>query len=178
MINLRIENLSERDWKTYKELRLLSLIDSPDSFGSTYEQKENYPDSEWIARLNKDRRVEGSFPIYRTFPLIAVLNNKPSGLAWGLVHNPEDKVGHVYQMWVSPSARGHGLGKLLLDRIVSWAKASGLNALILSVTTTNRVAKNLYKSAGFVETGKLEGLRNSSSLLVQPMKLDLRGNIR
>jgi hypothetical protein len=49
-INLHI--LSMGDWQVYKSLRLASLKDSPDSFGATYERESEFPDSEWISRLD------------------------------------------------------------------------------------------------------------------------------
>nr|WP_275660534.1 GNAT family N-acetyltransferase [Shewanella sp. Isolate13] len=107
-MNIRV--LNKDDWSTYRELRLLSLQESPNSFGSSYEQEFLFSSDEWIARLNLDNSDK------RALPLIAELNGVAVGLAWGLVHSPQDKTAHIYQMWVSPDVRGQGVGSLLLKK--------------------------------------------------------------
>jgi len=96
-------------------------------------------------------------------------------LALGVRHNSVDQVAHVYQMWVLPIARGQYVGKLLLNKIISWAKKNNLKAVSLSVTTTNIVAVNLYNSIGFQPYGEQEILREGSQIHVQPMILELYG---
>jgi len=167
MSNLKISVLTRTDWKIYKQLRLLSLQDSPDSFGSTYAREVEYSNEEWISRLDTYERAKYSLP------LIAKLNGVAIGLAWGLRHNCEDQTAHVYQMWVSPMARGKNVGKLLLNKIIFWAKKSNLQGVVLAVTTTNQAAVSLYQSVGFKFIGEPEVLREFSPLMVQKMKLDL-----
>lgn len=43
----------------------------------------------------------------------------------------------------------------------------------LVVTTTNEAAVNLYRSFGFYPSAKLEPLRESSALEIQPMAKEL-----
>jgi ribosomal protein S18 acetylase RimI-like enzyme len=76
-------------------------------------------------------------------------------------------------MWVSPNARGQGVGSLLLKSIMAWSKDLNVDHISLAVTTTNELAVKLYKSYGFENVGSLEELRDGSVLSVQPMKLDL-----
>lgn len=170
MSTLKIRVLNKEDWGIYKELRLLSLQDSPDSFGSTYEHEIKFSNEEWISRLDHDNRANYALP------LIAELNGVAVGLAWGLLHNPYDKTAHIYQMWVSPSVRGQGVGRLLLKKIISWAKEFDFESISLAVTTTNIAAVHLYKTTGFEPYGSLERLREISALYVQPMKLKLCDN--
>lgn len=151
-------------------MELLSLQDSPDSFGSTYERETEFTSEEWISRLDSNNRAKFALP------LVAELNGIAIGLAWGLLHSPSDQAAHVYQMWISPSARGQGIGKLLLNRIIDWAKKSNSKVVSLAVTTTNVAAVNLYRSTGFQSHGELEVLREGSPQSVQPMKLKLCGN--
>jgi ribosomal protein S18 acetylase RimI-like enzyme len=167
MNNLKISLLTRADWKVYKELRLLSLQDSPDSFGSTYAREAEYSKDEWLSRFDSCDRDEYALP------LIAKLNGIAIGLAWGLRHNDEDQIAYVYQMWVSPTARGKCVGKLLINKIIAWAKRTNLQAIVLDVSTTNQAAINLYKSTGFKTVGNLEALRACSSLSIQKMRLDL-----
>jgi len=164
-LNIRV--LNKDDWSIYREIRLLSLQDSPNSFGSSYEQEFLFSSEEWISRLNLDNRVK------RALPLVAELNGIAVGLAWGLVHSPKDKTAHIYQMWVSPDVRGQGVGSLLLKKIIIWSKELNLDYVCLAVTTTNIAAVKLYKTYGFEPYGSLESLREASMLSIQPMKLKL-----
>lgn len=167
MSEFSIRVLNKDDWSTYRELRLLSLQDSPNSFGSSYEQEYLYSNDEWISRLSLDHKVG------RALPLVAELNGVAVGLAWGLVHNLQDKTAHIYQMWVSHDVRGQGVGSLLLKNIIAWSKELNLDYVSLAVTTINIPAVKLYKAYGFEPYGSLESLREASTLSVQPMKLKL-----
>ncbi len=79
-------------------------------------------------------------------------------------------------MWVSPSARGQGTGRLLLKKIIAWAKDAKLDYISLAVTTSNIAAENLYKTTDFESYGSLEMLREVPALSVQSMKLRLSGH--
>lgn len=167
MDNFQISEFSVGDWETYKAVRLESLRDSPDSFGSTFKRESEFTEKEWKSRL-----MPSTDSVY-VLPLVAVSNGKPLGLATGAVHSQEESVAHVYQMWVSKSHRGLGIGKALLKRIEVWAIELHLKSLLLAVTTSNKEAMSLYQSTGFVPSGALYPLRDGSELLVQPMALEL-----
>jgi ribosomal protein S18 acetylase RimI-like enzyme len=168
MSEFKIRILGTDDWLLYREVRLNSLKDSPDSFGSTHTREAQFTDIEWQSRLDSSSRAKNALP------LIAESDGAVVGLAWGMIHEPDLKVAHVYQMWVSPTQRGKGIGRSLLDRIKAWAKVRGCDLLALNVTTTNEAAVGLYISSGFVPTGEQEVLRDDSMLTVQPMAMDLR----
>jgi ribosomal protein S18 acetylase RimI-like enzyme len=168
MDRMNIRTLSQDDWALYRSLRLQSLQDSPDSFGSSYESEAAYPDAEWISRLDRKDRAENALP------LTAEWDGVPSGLAWGLIHDPESRTAHVYQMWVAPEARGMGIGHALLNHIIAWAQDAQLDSVVLSVTTTNPAAVALYLSSGFIPQGELQPLKVDSGLFTQVMVKALR----
>jgi len=170
MSSVSIQVLKKEDWATYRKLRLLSLQDSPDSFGSSYELEIQYSNAEWVSRLDPDKRAKYALP------LIAKVNGVAIGLIWGLLHNPSDNTAHIYQMWVSPSVRGKGVGRSLLKKVIEWAINSGLHNISLAVTTTNLAAIHLYESVGFEPYGSLEKLSATSLMSVQSMKLNLCAN--
>ncbi len=59
-------------------------------------------------------------------------------------------------MGVSQQAWGRGIGGLLLDTALTWARSSPMLARVsLQVFSTNVVALGLYRSRGFVEEGIL-----------------------
>jgi ribosomal protein S18 acetylase RimI-like enzyme len=167
MNKFRIRGLEPEDWQFYKRVRLSSLKDSPDSFGATYEEELLLTDSEWLSRLhpNLDEAI--------SLPLGVEVDGYVVGLAWGLIHNSDLKVAHIYQMWVSPEARGKGIATTLLDEIRTWALSEKCLSIELSVTASNSTAVGLYHAYGFSPAGKLEELRAGSGLFVQPMVMEL-----
>jgi RimJ/RimL family protein N-acetyltransferase len=59
-------------------------------------------------------------------------------------------------MGVNRVAWGRGIGGVLLDAVLTWARASPmLRRVSLSVYSENRVAAALYRSRGFAEEGAL-----------------------
>jgi ribosomal protein S18 acetylase RimI-like enzyme len=155
-----------QEWPVYKDLRLRALADAPDAFGSTLEREQSRPDSEWSARLvpNADSL---------DLPLMALVEGKPAGLAWGRIEKSNPTVANLYQMWVAPDYRRLGAGKMLLQAVISWAVESQASYLDLGVTCTNAAATSLYLEAGFEPVGEPEPLRPASNLLCQPMRLKL-----
>ncbi|MFL0811447.1 MAG: GNAT family N-acetyltransferase [Agarilytica sp.] len=168
MENFLISEFVEEDWGVYKELRLESLKDSPNSFGSTFEEEIEFAEEKWKSRL-----VPGSNSI-RILPLVALFNESPVGLAIGVLHSKEDNTAHIYQMWVSKSHRGSGIGSALLKRTEAWANELSLESLSLEVATSNSEAVSLYKSVGFLPCGAQEALRAGSEVLAQSMILELK----
>lgn len=65
------------------------------------------------------------------------------------------KMKHIAVLGVSilEEWRGIGLGSILFDILISWAKNTDLEILVLEVFSDNVVAINLYKKYGFVTDG-------------------------
>jgi GNAT superfamily N-acetyltransferase len=57
-------------------------------------------------------------------------------------------------MWVDPSARGHGLGGLLVDAAVQAWRGVGGVSIGLTCVESNAAAMHLYRSNGFQPTGR------------------------
>ena len=171
MSKFKIRILGPDDWRLYRQIRLDSLKDSPDSFGAVHAREADLTDSEWQTRLDPSSLAK------HALPLVAESDGTVVGLAWGLIHEPDLQVAHVYQMWVSPFQRGKGIGKSLLHEIEAWAKGRGCSLLALDVTTTNEAAVGLYVSSGFVPAGEKEVLRVGSTLMVQPMVMELHNAV-
>ncbi|WP_294137435.1 GNAT family N-acetyltransferase [Pseudohongiella sp.] len=170
MSKIEVRVLGPHDWQRYKYIRLASLLDSPDSFGSTYTGEAAYPDSEWQSRLDPAARAKNALP------LVAETDGDAVGLAWGLIHDPDPRIAHIYQMWVSPAHQGKGVARTLLDEIRTWAISRRCERLALSVTTNNDAAVGLYLASGFTASGPLEALRPGSALTVQTMTMELRSD--
>ncbi len=170
MGNHSIRKLSESDWLAYRDIRLRSLQDSPDSFGSTYEREVKFHAEQWKARLrvspsNQDAVV-----------LVAAVGDSFVGLLSCVIQRPADRSAHLYQMWVAPEFREGGIGKALMEQARKWAHKRKIGKFTLSVTTINSAAISLYKNVGFKPTGETELLRPDSSLASQIMEAELSAN--
>lgn len=167
MSTFKLRVLVPENWAEYKLLRLSALKESPDSFGSTYEKELAFSDVEWIERLR------ANFNGMISLPLVAELDGNLVGLAWGVIHHSDKKVAHIYQMWVSPEARGNGIAMSFLNELKMWALSNGCTSIELEVTTNNDTAVGLYKIFGFQAEGVEKELRAGSRLLTQRMVMAL-----
>jgi ribosomal protein S18 acetylase RimI-like enzyme len=165
-----VRTFTPEEWRTYRDLRLRALADSPDAFGSTLAQEQRRSETEWSSRLASG--VESR----RDIPLVAEMGDEPIGLAWGRIESTTPDLAHLYQMWVSPNHRGLGAGRRLLDAVITWARAANVSYLALVVTCGDSPALRLYLRAGFQPIGAPEPLRPGSDVLAQPMRLLLSGS--
>lgn len=88
---------------------------------------------------------------------IARLNGTPVGSAQ-LVRPPRNNEAQAFaatltHSFIAPYARGHGLARLLTQRVEEGARALGYFALNLDVRETQDAAIRLYKSLGYVLWG-------------------------
>ena len=151
--------LGEEDWAVFRELRLRSLLDSPEAFGSTYGDESSQTERAW-RDWAAGRWRGGTAAVFagRTD------DGTPVGTATGAEYDAEPGVAHVYAMWVAPDARGAGVGRALLDAVADWASDRGCDRLVLSVTETNEIARRVYEACGFVDTGERRALRDGSDV--------------
>jgi ribosomal protein S18 acetylase RimI-like enzyme len=56
----------------------------------------------------------------------------------------------LYDLFVQPWARRHGVGRLLMEAAADEARRAGAVALVLSTAKTNVTAQRLYESLGWV----------------------------
>lgn len=64
---------------------------------------------------------------------------------------------HILNICIRPESRRRGLGGQLLNYLLSLAQECGLPAVMLEVNQLNRVAKRLYRRAGFIKAGVRKG---------------------
>ena len=162
-----VRKLRAHEWREYRDLRLRALADSPDAFGSALAFEQPRSDAEWA-----DRLASGATSAWN-LPLVAVEGNQLVGLAWGRIDPSVPETAHVFQMWVAPRSRGLGCGSMLLDGLVHWARGAKARRVVLGVTCGNTPARRLYERAGFRPAGDPSPLRPGSTLLSQPMRLEL-----
>lgn len=90
----------------------------------------------------------------RAVGFIAEHGSAPSAMVMGLRGRDGDPAVELVSMWVAPEARGAGLGRQLVHRVVDWARSVGAAAVTLEVHEANDSARRLYEACGFVLTGR------------------------
>ena len=144
-----VRRLGPDDWATLRDLRLRSLADSPDAFGSTLEREQAFTESDWRGRL--------CVPVH--------VVDDPRPVAMGGTFDHDGQV-HVWGMWTDPEHRGRGHSRRILDALI----APGVEA-VLDVNVANQAARAAYEHYGFVATGELQPLRPGSDHRIELMVL-------
>jgi DNA-binding MarR family transcriptional regulator len=81
--------------------------------------------------------------------IIARLDGRPIGC--GALKVKDRDIGEIKRMWVSPDARGLGLGRRILEMLEALAKDFGLTTLRLETNRTLEEAQALYRTCGYLE---------------------------
>ena len=133
-----------------RELRLRSLRDAPEAFGSSAEREEPYPPELWEER---GRTV-----------VVAEDGGEWLGMAGMFVDPDLPSIANLFGMWVDPRARRRGAGARLVDAVVDLARTSGLGRVELAVTDRAPAAEALYERLGFHRTGVSERLQKDRGI--------------
>jgi ribosomal protein S18 acetylase RimI-like enzyme len=144
-----VRRIGPDDWEMFRDIRLRSLADSPDAFGSTLEREQALTEADWR------RRASG--------PVVVVLDPGPVSVG-GLFDN--DGVGHVWGMWTDPAHRRRGHARAILDALLP-----DDGPVQLHVNVANHGARATYERYGFVGSGVLEPLRPGSDQRIELMIL-------
>lgn len=159
---MRIQRFGPDDWELLRGVRLWSLADAPEAFGSTYEREAAFVEAEW--------------------------RNRAAGSGWFLAHDDDGPVGivagyhdesspayqrHLVAMWVAPQVRGSGLASRLVDAVVDWARADGATELTLGVADGNERARAVYMRYGFTRNGESFPLHSDPSRSIEIYALRL-----
>lgn len=144
---MNVKRLPHRDWRRYRRIRLISLTDAPDAFGSTFARESIFDDFQWRRRLSN-----GSV----TF--VAILDGEDVGIATGVARSGRVHAAGLVGMWVAPDARRIGAGSALVRAVIDWARFAGFERIDLDVTDKNRPAIALYERFGFLPTERTGNL--------------------
>ena len=153
---------TSQDWERVRDIRLRALADAPFAFASRWEEERGQPQSFWRARLER--------PDAATF--LALGGNETVGVVAAFV-GPDATRTELVSMWVTPEARGQGVGRQLVSAVIDWALRRGAAIVGLWVTETNLPARRLYESCGFVYSGERQPLPSDPSLSEVEMRLYL-----
>jgi ribosomal protein S18 acetylase RimI-like enzyme len=162
----------------FKSIRLAALKDSPTAFGSTFARESQLSDADWLQRAtdwNSDRSVAYlaiDDPTARDEPRRTACGEPrrtACGIAAAYLDEHDPRTAHLVSMWVAPTHRRRGVGRLLIDAINAWAQTKRATNLQLMVTNINKSAIDFYEQLGFAMTGNTEPYPNDSTLIEHEM---------
>jgi ribosomal protein S18 acetylase RimI-like enzyme len=144
--DVRVRVLDPDDWDIWRDLRLRSLADTPDAFGSSLERELDFTEGDWRRRLESTA-------------VVAFVDGTPAALGGSF----QVRAGwvQVVAMWTDPAYRRRGLSRAVLDALVDAAAADG-QRVVIGVARGNPAARIAYENYGFVATGESEPLRPGS----------------
>ncbi len=144
-----IRRLIEDDLDALWRLRLQALSDSPEAFGSTYEETLKRGKDVMLRRLQQGGDENFYLGAFEQNPL------DQSGMV-GIVGffreqgAKERHKGTLVSLFVAPEKRSLGAGKALVQALIAEARQlAGLEQLLLAVVPSARVARSLYRSLSF-----------------------------
>ena len=150
-----------------RDVRLAALADAPSAFASTYARETLQTAEDWA-----DRARAGSAGSERA-TFFAVADEGIVGLVGAYRPQPTSSRIELVSMWTHPAARRKGVGRLLVDAVLNWARTCGAQAVDLWVTRGNRDAENLYRAMGFVDAGDRQPLPSDPCKDEVRMRADL-----
>ena len=161
---VRVRKAVPAEWERVRKLRLRSLEDAPEAFGSTLEEERAFGRSQWVAWIEG---WEGETNVL--FVAEAEDDGTWVGMAVGS-RTEEEPEAHLYAMWVDPGRRTRGVGGRLVQEVLGWAESWGARSVVLGVTETNEGAGRFYERLGFADTGRRHPLREGSPLSVRILR--------
>lgn len=141
-MNIIYRKLLSHESTLYRNIRLESLEQFPDSFETSYQEALN------TKKLRMEIDIENQTP--EKFVFGAFAEHTLIGLCT-FVKN-EDNSGNIYQMYVKKGFQGKSIGSGLVQSVIQEAKKKfTITEIALEVAPKNHSAYQLYKKNGFKE---------------------------
>jgi ribosomal protein S18 acetylase RimI-like enzyme len=146
---IEITRLSPDEWAAYRAIRLEALHDSPQAFGSTYADFVEKPPSYWQARLQNAAAEQGNWLYF------ARRGEQLVGIIGAYCEEGQPESAWVISVYVSPAARGQGVGAALMQHQLTALKKRGVRTAVLEVMVDQHPARALYQRCGFREVSRI-----------------------
>src|SRR5437868_3547487 len=140
-----IRKLTESDAEAFWDFRLRGLRESPEAFGSSYEESVLIPLASVAQRMRNESTAGDNF----------ILGAYEGALVGMVGFRREERIkdqhkGTIWGMYVLPEMRGRGVGKALMSQAIAYAASlPGLIQIHLAVVSTQDAPRHLYRSLGF-----------------------------
>ncbi len=161
---LRPRRIEAEEVEAYRDIRLRALRQDRRAFGSTLERESAYGPAQWQSRVTASATSDRE-----TIWVLGPRGGPFFGLA-GAFRDGDRFM--VVGMWLEPSYRGAGHGGALLDAVLAWIRTVAPSApIVLSVNPEQAAAERLYRSRGFVPTGRTEPLPHAPDARIVELTL-------
>ena len=150
---MEIREIGADGWRAMRDIRLTALQDAPQAFASTHEREAAFTEADWVRRTGTGDNFLAYLP---------ELGAAPVGIVGG--YEAEPGTIELISLWVSPAARGYGIGRALVEAVVGRACASGMSRVHLWVAESNHGARLLYERCGFQPTGERQPLPSNTQV--------------
>jgi GNAT superfamily N-acetyltransferase len=142
-VDVLVRRIRADEGLRWREVRLAALQSDPLAFGATYEAAAAKSEGDWFAAATGNAASDDRATFF------ALSGERTLGLAVANRDEKRPEVFAVYQVWVTPEARRHGVGSRLLAAVEAWVHDRGGRALELFVSDAAPGARRLYERAGF-----------------------------
>lgn len=163
---MEIRELSSEEWRVLRDVKIRALQESPDVFEEDLTEILAWDCARWLRHISpSDGELKRIF--------VAKLDRGYEGIVCVADDKLSSGTGYIGSMWVTPNARGGGIGRGLLDAALSQIHQWGLRRARLCVAEGDTAAISLYQSVGFTETGVRKPLPSQPSITVIEMHRQL-----
>ena len=138
---MRIDWLDEDEWERFRSIRLASVQDAPEAFGTRYEDLSFLPEPGWREQLQR-------LPTF-----VANIDGRDVGVVRAVEHADLDDAAYLISMWVHPEYRRRKVGSALIERVMEWTREMCRSRVFLDVRTHVVEAQKMYLANGFTPTG-------------------------
>ena len=159
---IALEPITPQNAMVFKAVRLRALQDMPSAFGSTYAKESQLTDADWIKRALQ-------WNSERSAALLAMDGDTACGIVGSFLDQDDATRAHLVSMWTAPTHRRRGIGRLLVNEVLGWARLREARTLQLMVTSNNEAAILFYQGLGFTRTGRTEPYPNDPALIEYEM---------
>jgi uncharacterized glyoxalase superfamily protein PhnB/ribosomal protein S18 acetylase RimI-like enzyme len=166
---IRLQPITPECAAEYRLIRLRALQDTPTAFGSTYAKESQLTDADWqqrAAQWNSDHSTA----------YLAWDGDHPCGIVAAMIDETDSTKAGLFSMWVAPTYRRRGVGQLLVNAVIEWARNHHIAALCLHVTSNNGDATHFYERLGFTKTGNTIPYPNDPALIEFEMIRPIESN--
>jgi ribosomal protein S18 acetylase RimI-like enzyme len=137
-----VRRLGPDDAAVFQALRLEGLATDPCAFAASHDEEVGQSLAKVAGRLERQpvfgAVAEGVLLAVAGFSVPEAAKKRHKGVLWGV--------------YVREAARGRGLGRAVVTRVIEHARAQ-VAQLHAAVVTTNDAARELYRSLGFATYG-------------------------
>jgi ribosomal protein S18 acetylase RimI-like enzyme len=159
---IALERITSQNALVFKTVRLRALQDAPSAFGSTYAKECQLTDADWVKRA-------GNMSGDRSVGFLAIDVVASCGIACSFLDQDDATQAQLISMWTAPTHRQRGIGRLLVNEIMEWARERKARTLRLMVTCNNEPAIKFYERLGFTLTGRTEPYPNDPAVIEYEM---------